>query len=446
MPAGAGLISRGSLGLSNPEKAFARFYEQFGLPKLSKRGEMVTPPVDKILEDPVVRERFKGWAAANLGAQAKVVEDNDVKGAREHLKQWVESKPDGLWDAGGRKAITGESKTATTMMQKATADSGVVGIPSADGAVPLVYDPEIIQIFKENTPLLDAVTTRGQQGFKAVANRISARGGPIGAVSESDSADLTNNTASNTDYSQVEKEMEILVDLIEVTDFADMATEFQFSLRNSQLGSQLGNFAQLRERMFLYGDNSQATGSGDIGDANAYDGVETDIEDNNASNHIDKSSVNIDGTLGLIKDIKSEVKERLQSDRAVSPADLFVGTSHTIQDHGENEMQNFVRIASNIDGVDVGGGEFRIHGVPVVESHNVDQHTDGGFTPGDEGDMFLMHRQSVEMRQLMPVSTVPLARHGFAEMVAIGTFEAPILRANGEFSKYLSAYPVTQLT
>lgn len=445
MPAGAGLVTRGSLGLTNPEKAFDRFYQQFGLPKLSKKGEMVTPPMDQLLRDPVVQERFKGWAAAQLGAQAKVVEDNDVEGAREHLKQWVESKGD-LLDAGARKAITGESKTATTMVQKATADSGVVGIPSADGAVPLVYDPEIIQIFKENTPILDALTTRGQQGFKAVANRISSRGGPIGAVSESDSADLTNNTASNTGYGQVEKEMEILVDLIEVTDFADMATEFQFSLRNSQLGSQLGNFAQLRERMTLYGDNSQGTGTGDIGDANAYDGVETDIEDNNSGNHIDKSSVNIDGTLGLIKDIKSEVKERLQSDRAVSPTDLFVGTSYTIQDHGENEMQNFVRIASQIDGVDVGGGEFRIHGVPVVESHNVDGHTDGSFTPGDEGDVFLMHRQSVEMRQLMPVSTVPLARHGFAEMVAIGTFEAPILRANGEFSKYLSAYPVTQLT
>lgn len=437
-----GNITRKTLGISNSEKAFDRFYRNYGIPATSDGGT-ATPPLDKVLDDPLVKERFKGWAAANLMAYGKVAEENDVEGARSVLKNWVDSKGD-LWDRAGEKAILGDHSKATPAVTRASTDSSVVGIPSSDGAVPLVYDPDILELKKAAAPAFEELNVRGQEGFKAVANRID-QGGTIGFVTESDSADLSDNTASNSSYNQVEKEMEIMVDLLEVTDFAQEGTAFQFDLRNSQLGQRLAGLMQLREQAVLYGDSSLATGTGGIGDSNAYDGFETDIENNNSSNHIDKSSTDITGSAGLIQDIKTEVKERLQSDQAVAPDDLMIVTSHTVQDQLEADAQDYVRV-DTADGMNVGGERISIHGVEVVPTHNVDTHTDSGNDIGDEGDVFLLDRRSAEYRQLMPMSTVPLERQGFAERVGIGEFGAPILRANAEWSKFLSAYSVTQLT
>lgn len=444
MPAGArparprgqfGLVDKATLGLTDSDKSFEQYYEKHGVPTYRDGDAKVAHDPRRIIrQDAAARKLYEDWCVTSLKGMAAVRQDNNVEKAKDEWTKWLDSKGD-LVDAGYRKAIL------------KTMDAAQVGVPSADGAVPLVYDPEVIDIFRRNAPLVDRIPFEGQAGFKAAANRITSRGGPIGWTSESDSADLTDNSASDAGLGQVEKEMEILVDMIEVTDFAQMASESAgpLDLRETTLGTQLAGLVRHRAMTILYGDNSNADGDGGPGDSDAPDGVETDIADNNASNKIDKSSTDINGVRALAEDIKSEINAFRQQNRAVDVGDLICGTSWTVFNLLEDEFQS--NVTTDQDGqIRFGRQAINIAGVPVVPTHNVDEETSFATNFGDEGDVFLINTRSARYRQLMPMTTIPLAQHGFAEMIGIGEFAAPILRANGEFCKKLDAYPVSALT
>ena len=80
----------------------------------------------------------------------------------------------------------------------------------------------------------------------------------------------------------------------------------------------------------------------------------------------------------------------------------------------------------------------------MIASHNVDQHTwcAGTYTPGDEGDVFIMNRRANAFASLAPLFTVPLGRTGLGDDLAMGEYGTYIDRGNGQMSKYLQAYNI----
>lgn len=387
-----------ALGLTDHSKVFEEVWERHGIPTINKDYGKITTNRQAAFSDPEVREDFKGFAA-------------------KHLNETLERSRNG------------------NMNTKASMDETAVS-----AATPLVYDPDFLGILKDEAPLVERVPEEGQDGFSANYIRIDSRDSAIGFTGETDILDLTNNNKAGIGFTRGQTDMEIWVDLVEISDFAAAGSEFFFDVRDTTLGERVANHAQAKERALLYGDNSQATGTGDIGDGDAYDGFGTILDAAGQSKN--KASTDISGTDGLLKDIKAEIKSLVQSNKAVNKSDLEIWTSHTLFDHLENEAEVKRVFNDNESSIDYGFESIRISGVDVFPSHNVENHTDGAYSPGDEGDVFIMNRREMRFRSLMPLSTVPLARLGFGELVAMGEFGAPILRGNGNLSQYLKAYNI----
>jgi len=387
-----------ALGLTDKQKAFKSIWEANNFPTLNKGFGKMTTNRQSAMADAEVRESFNGYAAKHI---------NEVR----------------------KQAVNGQTKAA-------------MDEPAVDQATPLVFDPQFTAILKQEAPLVERTPQEGQQGFSAEYIRIDQRDSAIGFTTETDILDLTDNNKSGIGFSRGSTDMEIWVDLVEISDFAAAGSEFFFDVRDTTLGERVANHAQAKERAMLYGsyNNTGPTSTGDFLDSNAYDGFAEIIRD--AGEEVDKTSTDISGTDGLVKDIKSEIKDMVQSDRRINKSDLEIWTSYTLGDVLENEAE--VKRVHNTDAnsVDFGFDNFRVSGVPVFESHNVTEHTDDGNNIGDEGDVFIMNRRSMRDRALMPLSTVPLARLGFGELVAMGEFSAPILRGNGNLSRRLSGYQI----
>lgn len=391
------------LGINSPEQAYNDFWKAHGFPEINRANGAikVTPSVQSMFQSPENREAASGfWKVKQLGLDP----ENYAKAQRGELKE--------------------------SDLESKAVDSSVAETPT-----PLVFDPEILEILKDEAPLVARLPEEGQQGYKAVYNRIDERDDPIGFVDESTSLDLTN---QSKDFSieRGETDMEIWVDAVEVSEFSDRASAHYMNLRDTALGARTAEHAQAKEKAILYADPSQDTGTGGIGDENAYDGLAQVYSETS------KSSTDVSGTKGLLKDVKAEIKDLLQGPYAVSKSDLEIWTSHTVFDHLENEADIGTRREEGDQTVNYGMESIRVSQVPVFASHNVDEHDDDGFEPGTEGDVFIVNTRSTRYRSLMPLSTVPLGTAGFGSRVAMGEFGALIERSDGNFGKYLSDYQV----
>ncbi|MDI6720372.1 MAG: hypothetical protein QMD46_12250 [Methanomicrobiales archaeon] len=313
-------------------------------------------------------------------------------------------------------------------------------------AVPIAYDPEILDILRKDAPLLARLPQVGYRGYSVRTNVISARAAPRGWVSEANSLDLsavTNEfTLAPTDY-----DMKIFVDAVNVGDFAERGGEGGYiPIRETALGARVAEYSQYKEQAILYGDHSQALTDGSPGDANVFDGMS--VHATTGATAVDKSAVNLGATDALLKDIKAEVKDLLQNAN-VSKGDLEIWTSHTLFDELENEMQVRAIIDQNQNSFNYGFEVIYISGIPVIASHNVAEHTydalggaGGPYTIGSEGDVFIVNKRASYYASLAPLFVLPLGRIGLAEHFALGEYGTYIDRAGGRFGKWLYGYAI----
>lgn len=487
-------LTRGDAG-----DTFDKIWEEYGFAPISKGEVTRTTPIQTLYQGDDERskeqiQKYKGYVKRKLGAQAKASRDGlDYEKALEKVT-----------DRAG-----GEDPKEKIM------DAGEV-----EGPTPLVFDPEILSILKETSPLLELVPQEGQQGYKAVYNRIDDRDAPIGHVTESASLDLLSQ-ANDVNFDKNEVDMTIYTDVAEISDFSQAAAEHYMNVEETTLAQRVQVHAIDKARKMLYAtpqvdgyDDSDAE-DGSLYDTEVYEGMVQYFE--RAGNQVDKSGFS--GT--VVEDVKSEIAD-LQDEVPVQTQNMVAYTSHALNDFMENEVDERARHDSNDTEIDFGLQNIRIDGVPVVPGHQVQAHSyttqvqavdtnndtvtvkgdltetggDGedlvntGTTEltisgstgnddtytisslsyasgsnettvtvsgtisdstadgtasvdlrGDRGDVFLFSTRSFRYRALAPLSTVPLAKQGLSENVAMFEFGALISKAEGAFGKHLSAYP-----
>lgn len=397
--------------ITNPEKGAKELWERHGLGFTSRQnGVQVTAPVQSVHRHMGEDKLRNFWKRKQLGLEFE--DDEKHKGAPSEDSR--------------EKAV----------------DSTIAQTPT-----PLVFDPEILALHKDNAPFVAAVPQEGQQGYKAVFNRIDSRDDPMGFVDEGTSLDLLSNS-NEFSMTRDEQAMKIFTDAVRVSEFSDRASAHYMDLADTALGTRIAEHAQHKEKSFLYADpnagGSTALTDGSPYDANAYPGLEKIFGD--ASNKVDKSSTDIGGTDGFFKDVKAEIKELMQGPYNINKSDLLIVTSHTAHDHLENEGEVKVRYDGDQNAIDFGIGNVRVSQVPVLPTHNVDEHTfdDGtnSYTVGSEGDVFIVNMRATRFRSLMPLSTIPLSKQGWSDQMGLGEFGALIERSGGNFGKMLSGYAV----
>lgn len=323
-------------------------------------------------------------------------------------------------------------KTAAKLANK----KSVMDAGRTEDFTPLVFDPEIVSILKQEAPVLDVIPEEGQEGFQAVYNIVESRDDALGYISESDAVDLSNNTANGISFKKDNIDMTQYVDKVNISDFTQEAAGHYMNVRETTMGEKVAQHAQNKAQQIFYGDPSQGTGTGGLGDSEGFKGLTGFASD--AGNVIDKSTV----TQDFVADIKNEVRQ-LRQDENVNVNNLRIHTSHEFYDVLENAA-DFDNLTTNADtetlNVGLRDGGLLIGGVPVVPTHNVDSFTDGAYTPGDPGDVFIFSNRTARFRSLLPLSMVPLAKNGLSESVALAEFGALIEKSQGNFVRHLTAY------
>lgn len=398
-----------ALGLMDARDVFSQHWEKHGFPRLTKQGD---GPLTK-----TVQEMFKS--------------------------------PDNRVDHFFEKKLRKKLSKASGMETKSTIDRSVM-----EDSIPIIFDPEILTILKETDPILDRLPHEGYEGYTVVCNRIDEFGDPLGMADESEVIDLSDSNGNEYTMNKVEKKMKIYHDVASISDFTQRASEHYTNVRDTALGMSVAAHANFKAAQVLYGDPDAADDEGDVTsiddgsifDGDAYEGLAELLP------YTDKSDVSLSDEQALLQDIKSEIKDLLQEGYNVSKNDLEIWTSHDVHDYLENEMGTKVRVQSDERTFEYGFDGIRISGVPVIASHNVKEHTttvrndaddaDVEFKTGDHGDVFIVNTRSTRFRSLAPLSTVPLARVGLADRVALYEYGVLVERSDGNWGKYLNAYDV----
>lgn len=320
------------------------------------------------------------------------------------------------------------------------AQTKTMNISEVENFTPLVFDPEIISLRKQTAPVLDLLPEEGQEGFTAVYNVVDSRDDPIGYTSESDAVDLSNNTSSDIQFQKQEEDMQIYVDKVNISDFTQEAAAHYMNVEDTTLQEKMAQHMQRKAQQIFYGDPTQDTQTGFIGDASGFRGLTSFAGD--AGNVVDKSGV----TSGFVKDIKSVVRD-IRQDENANVDNLVIMTSHEFYDVLENEADfDNLTTDAGTDTLNVGlsDGGLSIGGVPVVPTHNIDSFTDSGngttYNAGDPGDVFIMSSRTARFRALMPLSMIPLAKDGLSESVALAEYGALVEKSQGNFVRHLQAY------
>lgn len=385
-----------------------------------------------------------------------------------------------------------KQETLEKMRQKNVIDSNV-----AERSTPLVFDPEIRQILVSSAPLAQGRWARqGQEGYEAVFNRVDRREAPLGRVPEGVSRRLQD-YARDFGLNRETVPMRIYADTAEIGDFAATASAHYMDLEDLTITARMSEYAQFDEQEMLYGrynlDSLDTSPTG--GDAGEFDYVEgggtaTPLEGGSPLGSYaarglaewyrlaDDAATNVDeipdvdvfkdksGTsTDILDNLKAEIHELLQGPFSPDPNDLEIWTSYTLYDILENEFIPRARSDENDDELNYGDYTIRIAGVPVIPSHNVDEHEyvaqdeDGDIqdpwdpyevgdadyearTVGSEGDAFIVNTSTWRKRELSPLSTFPLAVRGGADEVAMLAYDGNVELSGGFFGRYLSGYSV----
>ncbi len=328
----------------------------------------------------------------------------------------------------------GQQKAAGSLQTKAAITSSTV-----TAAVPLVYDPEILDILRTDAPLMAEVSIVGWPGTHYKGANIAVREHPIGFLSETASIDVTSLTRRGFELGDIEMPMRIQADVVGISDFGQRSSEHQFSLRDTALGARFSEAVQLKEQAMLYANPASATDGG-LTDANAPTGFAAQFDEGNAV--VDKSGVSLAASDALLKDIKAEIKGVLKSFN-VTPSDLFIGTSWDVHDELDNEINVHGRTEVGQGSVNYGAERLSIMGIPVIPTHNIKEHalwTSG--TIGSEGDVFILNKRAHIIASLAPPFILPLGRRGLSDEWVMGDYYCVVDRSGGKFGKYLKGYDI----
>lgn len=391
-----------ALGFSNPAEVYNHFWKDHGFAVVGDDG--TTESVQRKLSRPENREKMKGFVARKIGGYLNGEDDRQKANGRMQTKD----------------AITSSTVTA---------------------AVPLVYDPEILDILRTDAPVMYEIAIVGWPGTHYKGANIASRDHPIGFLSESESMNVTALTPSGFGLAPVSQPMIIQADVVSVSDFGQRSSEHQFSLRDTALGTRFSEAVQLKEQAMLYADPAQAKDDKGLGDADAATGFATQFA--TAGTVVDKSAVSLSASDALLKDIKAEIKGILKAYN-VTPSDLIIGTSWDIHDELDNEINVHGRTEVGQGEVNYGAERLTIMGVPVIPTHNVKTQANwgGGFTPGYEGDVHILNKRAHIIPSLAPPFVLPLGRRGLSDEWVMGDYYCVVDRSSGKFGKYLKNYQV----
>lgn len=298
---------------------------------------------------------------------------------------------------------------------RALIDEGIVG-----AAAPIEVDPMIVDIQRRNAPILDVIPAQAQAGFQAQYNLFTGRTLNDWYMTETDAADLSDNTASQFSIGTETKDMKIGATVIDVSDFSQraMSSLDYMNVMDTTVGQVMRAIFLTKAKTFIYGDPG-AGGTGLHENANAHDGL--------ASFAADAGNVqDLTGTAGgFLEDLLDRVTSATQ-ESALSFGNSRVVCSTPFYNEIYDEVTPVVRIDGydapveyGPRGISIGHERGTVQITPLDNIRDYQSESSGVGSNSTTGDVFLYHEPSIQYRQLAPMSTVPLGALGLADRAAI---------------------------
>jgi len=316
--------------------------------------------------------------------------------------------------------VLDHSRNAAPDSERALIDEGVV-----KDASPVIVDPEIYSILRSNAPILDIIPTVQQAGFTAQYNVFDQRTLNDFFMTETDAADLTDNTASDFRLQTETRDMQIMATLIDVGDFSQRAEASldYMDLMDTTVGQVMQEWFIQKALTYIYGDSSSSpSATAAFESTEGFDGLAKISSD--AGNTQNKTSVGS----GRLEDMLDVLTEQTQSSSLT-----FGNARYLVSPAFYNTIYDEVTPVVRIDGYDA-DVEYGPQGlaighergsVPITPCDNIrDVSSDANNVGKDstDGDVFLYDERAVQFRALLADSTIPLARIGLADRAALACY------------------------
>lgn len=325
------------------------------------------------------------------------------------------------------------ARNADPDQERGLVDDGIV-----KAASPVEVDPMIVDIQRSNAPVLDIIPSVAQPGFTAQYNVFDGRTLNDFFMTESDAADLTDNTGSEFSLSTATKDMKIMATLINVSDFSARAEESldYMNLMDTTVGQVMKEIFITKAKTWFYGD-PDGGGTGEHENTNGYEGLASFAA--TGGNVVNKTGT----TSGFLEDMLDYLTEQVTS------SGLSFGRARfLVSPQFYNQIYDEVTPVVRLDGYDA-DVEYGPQGlalghergsVPITPCDNIrDYQTEssGVGSNSTNGDVFLIDEDAVQFRQLAPMSSMPLGRVGLAERAAIFEYGALVDKSQGNHTHRL---------
>jgi len=330
-------------------------------------------------------------------------------------------------------AVIEQTRDTTPDSERGLVDTGVV-----KSASPVEVDPMIVDVQRSNAPVLDIIPSVAQPGFTAEFNIFNSRTLEDFFMTESDAADLSDNTGSEFGLGNATKDMKIMATVLNVSDFSQRAEQTldYMNLMDTTVGQVMKEIFITKAKTYFYGDPSGG-GSGEHENSNGYEGLASFAS--TGSNVVDKTGT----TSGFLEDMLDYL-----TDQVTSSGLTFGRSRFLVSPQFYNQIYDEVTPVVRLDGYDA-DVEFGPQGlaigyeresVPITPCDNIRDYQSESAGVGSNatnGDVFLYDEQAIQFRQLAPMSSVPLGRLGLADRAAIFEYGTLIDKSQGNHTHRL---------
>jgi hypothetical protein len=297
--------------------------------------------------------------------------------------------------------------------------------------IPVYVDPEIVDLTRRATPLVELIPRVTNYGNYASYNQLTTIS-TAQAVTEDPAL-----TEQNDTYSRKTLPVKILVSVGRVTEFMIEASRPYLSsggyvdALSLDVRAKTLALRRLEEAMILLGDSkadwTEPVNSTVVSGANSYDGLYQLITNANSNNFGGSSDYFTDKAAAALT--IADIRTAIRTARTAGGEPNLIVTDYSTYDHIKSLIQDQLRYVST-QTIAWGITTLSFEGIPIIASRFLSTAAGGGSgVPADAKSLFVLDTNVIEMRVLRDVTYEELAQTSLSKKFVLSVFETLINKA-----------------
>lgn len=297
--------------------------------------------------------------------------------------------------------------------------------------IPVYIDPEIVDLTRRATPLVELIPRVTNYGNYASYNRLSTI---TSAQAITEDAALTE---QNDTYARKTLPIKILASVGRVTEFMLEASRPYLSsggyvdALSLDVRAKTLALRRLEEAMILLGDSitdwTEPVNSATISAANSYDGLYQLISNANSNGFGGSSSYLTDKAAAALT--IADIRTAIRTPRTNGGEPNLIVCDYSTYDAIKALVQDQLRYVST-QTIAWGITTLSFEGIPIIASRFLSTTAGGGSSvPSDGKSLFVLDTNVIEMRVLRDVTYEELAQTNLSKKFVLSVFETLICKA-----------------